>query len=75
MQFHGERELTEKLGQLEAFVVENGQQVLGIPKQWKIPNEPLNFDVKINERNQLVLEGPVVKSSRIHNSGDGVYDT
>lgn len=69
MQFHGERELMEKLGQLETFVLDNGQQALGIPAHWKTnPNEPLKFDVIINEKSQLILEGPVVKPSKIHNS-------
>jgi len=69
MQFRGERELTEKLGYLETFVLDNGRQVLGIPTHWKInPNEPLKFDVIINEKSQLILEGPLVKSSKIHNS-------
>ena len=64
------------LGQIETFVLDNGQHVLGIPAHWKInPNELLKFEVKINEKNLLTLEGPVVKSSRVHNSGDGAYDT
>ena len=77
MCFHGERKLTEKiLGQIEAFVLDNGIQVLGIPAHWKVPREPLNFVVKINEKNQLILEGPVVKSSKIQNSGvEGVYES
>ncbi|MGI0023487.1 MAG: hypothetical protein ACRD9Q_11605 [Nitrososphaeraceae archaeon] len=65
------------LGQIEAFVFDNGQQVLGIPSHWKInPNEPLKFDVKINERSQLILEGPLAKPSKIQNSQEeGVYES
>jgi len=47
--------LTEKIsGQLETLVLDNGQHVLGIPAHWRVPNEPLKFDVII-EKNQLVL--------------------
>ena len=67
--FQGEEKLTEKiLGQLETLVLDNEQHVLGIPSHWKInPNNPLKFYVKINEKNQLILEGPVIKSSKIDN--------
>ncbi len=56
------------LGQIHTFVFDN-QHLIALPKHWKIdPNSPLSFEVKINDKNQLILEGPLVKSSRIHDS-------
>lgn len=43
------------LGSIPSFVFEN-QHLVALPKHWKIdPNSPLSFEVKINEKNQLVL--------------------
>jgi len=60
--------LTKVLGSIPSFVF-NNQHVIALPKKWKIdPNSPLSFEVKINNDNQLILEGPLVKSSKIHDS-------
>ena len=73
MQFHGERKLTEKIvGKIKTFLFD-GQHVLGLNL---ISNEPVEFEFKINKKNQLILEGPLLKSSKTDNSRvEGAYES
>ena len=57
--------MTEKIiGRIPTYLFE-GTHLLGLNL---VSSEPVEFNVKINDKNQLILEGPVVKSSKIHNS-------
>jgi len=51
------------LGKIKTFQFD-GHHLLGLNV---ISNEPVEFEFKINDKNQLILEGPLVKSSKIHN--------
>lgn len=43
------------LGSIPSFVF-NNQHLIGLPKKWNIDsNKPITLEVKINEKNQLVL--------------------
>lgn len=48
--------MTDKsLGIIPTFIFEN-QHVIGLPKKWNLdPIKPIEFEVKVNEKNQLVL--------------------
>lgn len=48
------------LGSIPSFVF-NNQHVIALPKKWNIdPSKPVEFEVGINEKEQLVLLGPSV---------------
>ena len=55
------------VGKIKTFLFED-RHLLGLNV---ISKEPVEFQLKINEKNQLILEGPVVKSSKIDNSWIG----
>jgi len=43
------------LGAIPSYVFD-GQYIIALPRHWKIdPSKPVEFEVKVNEKNQLVL--------------------
>ena len=64
------------LGQIQTSVFDN-QHLIGLPKHWKIDSaKSLEFEVKINEKNQLVLSSMcLVSQDKTNNSISGETDS
>lgn len=56
--------VSESLGKINTLL-HDGRHLLGLNL---ISNEPVEFEFRINDKNRLILEGPFVKPSKIHNS-------
>jgi len=61
--------LTKVLGSIPSFVF-NNQRVIALPKKWNVDtSKPVEFEVGINEKNQLVLSSMcLVSQDKTNNS-------